>query len=261
MNKNKKSFIKHISASSRDKFVLDELMPMERQHFTQPLTYTDLVVLKPWGFEFLFYQNDFIAAWMLYIKKDHSTSMHCHSNKLTSLALLSGEGLCSTFYSRTFLHSGCAMILEKSVFHCTKALSDEGILIVEIETPPDKDDLFRLEDKYGRRNFSYESFAQMERERLNRYNYFQLGGSNINTLKGFSKTISISLETLTGPVKDFCWDSNALYCICEGDIIGRNGKTVFAIGEVFSGKSIAAKKILHVKDHVKFIKIGIGNEI
>src|SRR3990167_2193158 len=54
----------------------------------QPLSYKDLVVLKPWGYEFLAFENGRVAIWILYIKKRHSTSMHCHPKKTTALMVL-----------------------------------------------------------------------------------------------------------------------------------------------------------------------------
>ena len=42
-------------------------------------------------------------------------------------------------------------LLKKKVFHQTKAISDEGSFVIEIETPVSKKDLIRLKDKYGER--------------------------------------------------------------------------------------------------------------
>ena len=53
--------------------------------------YNTNIVKKPWGYEYLAYENDDVALWFLYIKKDHATSLHCHPNKTTGLILLDGE--------------------------------------------------------------------------------------------------------------------------------------------------------------------------
>ena len=49
------------------------------------------IVKKPWGYEYLVYENDKVGLWLLYIAKDQQTSMHCHPNKTTGLAVLNGN--------------------------------------------------------------------------------------------------------------------------------------------------------------------------
>ena len=44
----------------------------------------------------------------------------------------------------------------RSRFHSSKAVSDDGAILLEIETPVDKKDLVRLYDEYGRENKGYE---------------------------------------------------------------------------------------------------------
>ena len=55
------------------------------------MNYNDIKVKKPWGYEYLVYENQEVALWYLYIKDKHSTSMHCHPNKTTGLILLDGR--------------------------------------------------------------------------------------------------------------------------------------------------------------------------
>ena len=112
----------------------------------QPQDYRNMVVLKPWGYEYLIFENEYVAVWFLHINHGHSTSMHCHPQKKTSLILLSGNALCNTFERRNYLNALDAIIVEKCVFHSTKAISDDGIDLIEIETPPDKTDFIRIND-------------------------------------------------------------------------------------------------------------------
>ena len=139
---------------------------------TQPDTYRDRVVIKPWGYEFLVFENNLVAVWLLYIKKGFSTSMHCHPQKKTSLILLSGNAMNITFLHRRYLKGGDAIIIEKEVFHSTKSLSDDGVFLLEIETPPNKTDLVRLEDRYGRELSGYEGITEMQTQNLKDFNYF-----------------------------------------------------------------------------------------
>ena len=138
----------------------------------QPNTYKNRVVVKPWGYEFLVFENNIVAVWLLYIKKGYSTSMHCHPQKKTSLILLSGNAMSNTFLQRRYLRGGDALIIEKAVFHSTKTLSDDGVFLLEIETPPNKIDLVRLEDRYGRETTGYEGVTEMQTQNLIDFDYF-----------------------------------------------------------------------------------------
>ena len=79
------------------------------------MPYEKTVVSKPWGYEYLAYQNDKVALWFLYIGHNHQTSMHCHPNKTTGLILLDGEAQISflgdKFDSLTFDSSGKTVIV------------------------------------------------------------------------------------------------------------------------------------------------------
>jgi mannose-6-phosphate isomerase-like protein (cupin superfamily) len=119
--------------------------------------YNNVIVNKPWGFEYLVYQNDKVALWCLYIAKNEKTSMHCHPNKTTGLIVL--DGACEiNFLSNKFIVKELdKTMIRKSLFHSTKSIGDNGSVIFEIETPNDKYDLVRLDDNYGRVGLPYEN--------------------------------------------------------------------------------------------------------
>lgn len=120
------------------------------------MPYEKTVVSKPWGYEYLAYQNDKVALWFLYIGHDQQTSMHCHPNKTTGLILLDGEAQISFLNDSFDLKPVSKTMIRKGLFHSTKATSENGACVFEIETPVDKHDLVRLEDKYGREGNPYE---------------------------------------------------------------------------------------------------------
>ena len=120
------------------------------------MPYEKTVVSKPWGYEYLAYQNDKVALWFLYIGHDQKTSMHCHPNKTTGLILLDGEAEISFLGDSFNLKHVSKTMIRKGLFHSTKATSKDGACVFEIETPVDKHDLVRLEDKYGREGSPYE---------------------------------------------------------------------------------------------------------
>ncbi len=120
------------------------------------MPYEKTVVSKPWGYEYLAYQNEKVALWFLYIGHDQQTSMHCHPNKTTGLILLDGEAEISFLGDSFNLKPVSKTMIRKGLFHSTKATSENGACVFEIETPVDKHDLVRLEDKYGREGNPYE---------------------------------------------------------------------------------------------------------
>jgi len=211
--------VKRIPLSFED---IENIKSVQRK---QVAHYKDKVVVKPWGYEFMFYSNEYVAIWLLHIKKGHSTSMHCHALKTTSLALLSGEAECNSLH----LSGGDSLIIDAGAFHSTKALDD--IFLVEIESPPNKLDLIRLDDKYGRRERGYEGSQEMVSENLDVFGYFYGGIEN--------DRFSISFEEY--PDKDefknsFVLDSDAVYGVCEGSLLGYGCEKTIPTGEIENGR-------------------------
>ena len=118
--------------------------------------YNNNIVKKPWGYEYLAYENENVGLWFLHIMKDQSTSMHCHPKKTTGLVLLDGEAEISFLADKKRLKSLDKVMIRRGLFHSTKAISEQGALVLEIETPVDKQDLVRLNDQYGRESKPYE---------------------------------------------------------------------------------------------------------
>lgn len=114
------------------------------------------IVSKPWGYEYLVYENQDVALWYLHIDKDQKTSMHCHPKKTTGLVLLDGIAEVSFLADKRLIKSLDKVMIRRGLFHSTKAISDSGISLFEIETPKDKHDLVRLDDQYGRVHVPYE---------------------------------------------------------------------------------------------------------
>ena len=120
------------------------------------MSYKNNVVKKPWGWEYLAYENEECALWFLHIKNKQRTSMHCHPNKTTGLVLLDGSAVVSFLNDDNPLNPINKIMIRKGLFHSTCATSKEGACIFEIETPVDKYDLVRLKDSYGREGKPYE---------------------------------------------------------------------------------------------------------
>ena len=114
------------------------------------------IVKKNWGQEYLAYRNEHLAIWFLNINFGEETSLHCHCKKNTGLIVLDGIARVS-FLNNSIMLKGLDKIqIFKSRFHSTKALSKQGVSVLEVESPEDKTDLVRLKDKYGRKGLPYE---------------------------------------------------------------------------------------------------------
>ena len=111
--------------------------------------YEGLRVNKPWGYEKEHYRDENVCVWWLHIHHKQQTSMHCHPNKTTMLVVAGGVATVSTLNGIYLLEQGNMMIIEKGAFHRTSS-NDAAVMLYEIESPPNKRDLVRLEDKYGR---------------------------------------------------------------------------------------------------------------
>jgi rfaE bifunctional protein nucleotidyltransferase chain/domain len=148
------------------------------KHEVHPkVDYKDKVCVKPWGHEFLVFQNESIGIWFLRITGGNRTSVHCHYNKDTTILVLKGS-------MRLELVDGDILTVNEMEtvyvphykFHSIGSFSPETYLI-EIEvynkntTFSDKNDLLRITDIYKRRDNKYETSIELSDE-LEKYGYF-----------------------------------------------------------------------------------------
>lgn len=193
--------------------------------------YSNVVVHKPWGSEYLCYSNDAVAIWLLYIKNGSSTSMHCHPNKNTGLIVLNGAIELSFLTNTIKLEQLKKISIFKSRFHSSKAISVDGAFLLEIETPIDKKDLVRLYDNYGRENKGYEGKEAFQTKSQKDIN-IPRASINANPIKMCGASIRHQLIN----------DNDFLNNINDNDII------VFTDGGYSEGKEIKNKKILRPSD-------------
>lgn len=115
--------------------------------------------------------------------------MHCHPKKRTSLVVLSGEAVSHTLDSQFKLRPLDGLIIDSGVFHSTKAVGPTETFLMEIETPPDKNDLVRLKDEYGREGTGYEGESAISQE-LKDFAYIDFHSAD------FEKDIGIGGQSL-----------------------------------------------------------------
>lgn len=244
----------------KDKFIIDKICSKERKlENKQPQSYKNKVVLKPWGHEYLIFENECVAIWHLHINHEHSTSMHCHPKKKTSLTVLNGTALSNTFHQRHYLEGLSSTIIEKGVFHSTRAESTGGIDLIEMETPPDKLDLVRLNDIYGRQKEGYEGLKEMETQNLEKYNHYYFDEPETPFGQKFDANgclLSISTYRSQQEFQDhFSFKPNSYYQVCRGNVFNNEQEELYELGDSFSYKQACQKEHLSIKEKTVIIMI------
>lgn len=222
----------------------------------EKVDFTKFVVNKPWGCEYLVYSNPAIEIWHLFIKKLASTSVHCHPNKKTGLILLEGEAIFSTLNESIKLNPLDSVIMDPGVFHSTQAISEGGIHLLETETPPDKYDLVRLQDKYGRVKQGYEGREAMFYDREDSLRFFEYSEGSLIEKDFYNKRISVQdinkLEE--GTHKHI--RSSEIVVILDSKNSDSSEESIFSVGDIVGGSEFF-DNFLGQKLAIMFISIAI----
>lgn len=229
--------IKHIERSNRDRENLEKIQVDPDIIKDDFFDYSRVVVRKPWGYEYLIFQNELVAIWILYIKKDAQTSMHCHTDKKTSLVVLEGEVVSSTLSEDFRRKAGEGLLIEKGVFHRTAAACESGAFVMEIESPVNKRDLVRIKDQYGREGKGYEA-ANHHSINTQNYNYISLNATEIqhNFKKRFGQC-SLTFKKLksSDDLQEILQLSpEDVISILNGQLLDGHGQPVIQIGDTMT---------------------------
>ena len=132
------------------------------------INYLNKVNDKPWGKEYLAFQNKEIGIWILHINKNQETSLHCHFKKDTILVPLTGCFKINLYDNFKILNIFEFLYVPRNTFHGIHSYVENGILMeIEVYTEnieyTDKNDLLRLRDIYNRDKNNYET-SIVERE-------------------------------------------------------------------------------------------------
>ncbi|MCF7843475.1 hypothetical protein K9M47_01105 [Candidatus Gracilibacteria bacterium] len=216
--------------------------------------YKGLVVDKPWGYEYLMFENNFVAVWILFLKNDAKTSIHCHPKKKTSLLVLDGKVKTSSLDSSFEFHSMEGVIIDRGVFHSTHSLADKGSFVMEIETPVDKGDLVRLKDEYGRENKGYESGEAISYD-LDKYDYLHFHDEikeNEEVKKIINnKTIKVIRSSdLVNFYKTINKEHKKIICPLNYKFINKEGKVIFDVGDIIDTQELfSVEDLVSVPGH------------
>lgn len=162
---------------------------------SKKIDYFNKINDKPWGKEYLAFQNKYIGIWILYIDCNQETSLHCHFKKDTILMPLSGCLKINLFNNEyRILNMFESLYVPRNTFHGIHSYVNNGIIMeIEIYTEDieytDKNDLLRIKDMYERDKDKYET-SVLERivkdseimKFIDKNNYI-LDNTNISILK------------------------------------------------------------------------------
>ena len=200
--------------------------------------YKNLVVTKPWGSEYIACENNTTATWLLKIKKNHKTSLHCHPKKKTGFIVLDGKVEVELgFYEKTKLAAPSKLMIRPGLFHSTKALSKNGATILEIETPIDKNDLVRFKDNYGRENKPYEGKNKMKKKLVNDM-FFKIP-KKFGTNKYKFKSLIITVEKHKDAKKLANRSKNTIFAVLDGGLVNKQKRFVLSPGDIVKTETIA----------------------
>lgn len=191
----------------------------------------NVVVKKPWGYEYLCYKNKNLAIWFLHIEKSKSTSLHCHPKKHTSLIVLNGEVNITFMRSSIYVKALDKIGIFRSRFHSTCAITD-NTYILEVETPEDKHDLVRLKDSYGRENIGYET---AEHHYPKNQSHLWIDDPE------WDKTQNYSFVTFNHFIADeriTKYSADDLLIVTEGGIVTKNFDQLVYPGDTIDGESL-----------------------
>ena len=243
--------IQHLLPGKEELSLINE-KKINYKHEKNTHSFKNLTVRKPWGEEFLLFENNYVAVWLLKITPKNSTSYHAHPNKITSLIVLNGSAQCKTFISSYELLELNAIILGKKVFHQTSNQNDDTLYLIEIESPVNKLDLVRYEDNYGRKNKEYESKDNFTA----RPNSYMLKGS---TSFGHSQVTIDFASDFDEFLKKVSIKNNAIITILDRHVWSNNGVKLIEVGNSFNLDKLEELKNLesgfHINDKFNYIVI------
>jgi mannose-6-phosphate isomerase-like protein (cupin superfamily) len=186
-------------------------------------------VPKPWGREYICWESQDCAIWVLEINENKSTSFHCHTEKNTGLVVLEGEVNLKLINSEYNFKALEKINIFRGRFHQSTAVGSNAVMI-EVEAPVNKKDLIRWEDSNGRKNSLYEN------ERVifeNTENIIQLGNKEVHTKTQIYK--NLTLDIYSPDEYNLSNKKHSLYILLAGAIVEENERIVIP-GDVMSNE-------------------------
>jgi len=177
-------------------------------------------VPKPWGREYICWESNDCAIWVLEINENKSTSFHCHTEKNTGLVVLEGEVNLKLINSEYNFKALEKINIFRGRFHQSTAVGSNAVMI-EVEAPVNKKDLIRWEDSNGRKNSLYENEKVIFE---NTENIIQLGNKEVHTKTQIYK--NLTLDIYSPDEYNLSNKKHSLYILLAGAIVENNERIV-----------------------------------
>ena len=177
-------------------------------------------VPKPWGREYICWESEDCAIWVLEINENKSTSFHCHTEKNTGLVVLEGTVNLKLINSEYNFKALEKINIFRGRFHQSTAVGGNAVMI-EVEAPVNKKDLIRWEDSNGRKNSLYEIEKVIFE---NTENIIQLGNKEIHTKTQIYRNLTLNIYS---PEEyNLSNKKHSLYILLAGAIVENNERIV-----------------------------------
>jgi mannose-6-phosphate isomerase-like protein (cupin superfamily) len=214
--------------------------------------YKDCVIPKPWGYEYLIYENDDLSIWYLSIAEGASTSLHCHPGKKTGLIVLDGCARVSLIERAFDLFKGQKVMIRAGAFHRTGAAPGSPLALLEVETPKSKGDLVRISDAYGRRNEQYESLRQPRKDEFylpcNQVGSVDFSGYSLEIIRDISREFRPADQDLLVALNSAMFVHDEYELCPRGEILsGRVFNQLAADYRVLAGLEVLKVSSLHAQ--------------
>ncbi len=197
--------------------------------------FDDKVIIKPWGFEYVVLRiKNLLSITFLVINPGKKTSLHCHTNKKTGFIVVKGKaklnlGLVKKT-SRIF-NPVSKITIHPRLFHSIQCVSKTSMHALEFETPANKNDLVRIDDKYGRRNKTYETKSiKINKNKLLKFSNLNKSGKRVY----MHNKIKYSIENYKNFTKIMKEKSNTIFAVLGGNIINDKKMKLLRYGDTIT---------------------------
>jgi mannose-6-phosphate isomerase-like protein (cupin superfamily) len=215
-------------------------------------------ILKPWGEEHVIFRDkNNLCITLLKIKKNFSTSLHCHPIKKTGFILLEGTadiqlGLYKSDIQK--FRSPSKLMIRKGLFHSIKSKTSPYLIALEFETPAKKNDLVRFDDKYGRKLKAYE--GSKSSIKLNSKD-IKIKKSMKNNSRVFkSNRIMANIIRLKSLNKINKFSKNDIFAVISGKLCDKFNRNILTQGDIIkTGTLIKLSEKFEVKKELIFLRV------
>ncbi len=248
--------IHKLKFSDKDKEKISSLVIDPATQENDLFDYSRVVIKKPWGYEYLLFQNNHTAVWLLSIDCGSKTSLHCHQNKKTGLVLLAGNARVTSLNTTHEIGAGQGFVIDKGTFHSTEALSSEGIIVMEVETPVNKKDLVRFSDTYGRSGKGYEDknyHAPLD----DTMHHFHKEEERYHQSKKFGDCLlMVARCTNNKQLQDLLWQTNAdVVSILRGSFYNAEKQCIGEVGDTMNAHELCKQSDLIFPEEIELLLI------